>query len=78
MVKLREIFLNRREKVRYYAIEMFFCMSYFSCYILKKVKVKSGSLRCHLRDTKMIRFYVLYQKLNILITVSDNSKEKGK
>lgn len=23
MVKLREIFLNRREKVRYYAIEMF-------------------------------------------------------
>lgn len=77
MVKLREFFLNRREKFVIMQLKCF-CMSYYSCYILKKVKVKAGSSRCHLRDTKMIRFYVLYQKLNILITVSDNSKEKGK
>lgn len=77
MVKLRDFFLNRREKFVIMQLKCF-CMSYYSCYILKKVNVKSGSLRCHLRDTNLIRFYVLYQKLNILITVSDNSKEKGK
>lgn len=77
MVKLRDFFLNRREKFVIMQLKCF-CMSYYSCYILKKVKVKAGSLRCHIRDTNLIRFYVLYQKLNILITVSDNSKEKGK
>lgn len=45
---------------------------------LKKVKVKSGSSRCHLRDMSMIRFYVLCQKFNILVTESDKLKEKEK
>lgn len=45
---------------------------------LKKVKVKSGSSRCHLRDISMIRFYVLCQKFNILVTESDKLKEKEK
>lgn len=75
MVKLREFFLNRREK---FVIMQLKCFLHELLQLLyfKKVKVKSGSLRCHLRDTNLIRFYVLYQKLNILITVSDNSKEK--
>lgn len=52
----------------------------YSCYVrfLKKVKVKSGSSRCHLRDMSMIRFYVLCQKFNILVTESDKLKEKEK